>query len=92
MAYAALHPERVSHLVLLGGYTHGLLQRSPTAEGLAYFEAVATLMRHGWGQAGSAVQRYVVARMQRFEACTGHRGREVAPELCLLYTSPSPRD
>ena len=35
VGYAALHPERVSHLVLLGGYTHGLLQRFPTAEGLS---------------------------------------------------------
>lgn len=63
VGYAALHPERVSHLVLLGGYTHGLLQRFPTAEGLAYFEAVATLMRHGWGQAGSAVQQFFSASL-----------------------------
>jgi pimeloyl-ACP methyl ester carboxylesterase len=28
VAYAARHPQRVSHLVLLGGYTHGLLQRA----------------------------------------------------------------
>jgi pimeloyl-ACP methyl ester carboxylesterase/DNA-binding CsgD family transcriptional regulator len=63
VAYAAQHPQRVSHLVLLGGYTHGLLQRSPTAEGLAYFEAIATLMRHGWGQPGSAVQQFFSASL-----------------------------
>ena len=30
IAYAARHPERVSHLVLLGAYAQGSLQRSPT--------------------------------------------------------------
>jgi len=63
VSYAAAHPERVSHLVLLGGYSHGLLQRSPSTEGLAYFEAVATLMEHGWGQAGSAVQQFFSASL-----------------------------
>ena len=63
VAYAARHPQRVSHLVLLGGYTHGLLQRSPSPEGLAYFEAIATLMQHGWGQPGSAVQQFFSASL-----------------------------
>ncbi len=63
VAYAARHPQRVSHLVLLGGYTHGLLQRAPSAEGLAYFEAIATLMQHGWGQPGSAVQQFFSASL-----------------------------
>ncbi len=63
VAYAVRHPQRVSHLVLLGGYTHGLLQRSPTPEGLAYFEAIATLMQHGWGQPNSAVQQFFSASL-----------------------------
>jgi pimeloyl-ACP methyl ester carboxylesterase len=63
VAYAAQYPQRVSHLVLLGAYTHGLLQRSPSAEGLAYFEAIATLMQHGWGQPGSAVQQFFSASL-----------------------------
>jgi len=29
LAYAALHPQRVSHLVLLGGYTHGSCTARP---------------------------------------------------------------
>lgn len=63
VAYAARHPQRVSHLVLLGGYTHGLLQRETSPEGLAYFEAVATLVRHGWGRPGSAVQQFFSASL-----------------------------
>lgn len=63
VAYAARHPQRVSHLVLLGGYTHGVLQRTLSADGLAYFEAIATLMQHGWGQPGSAVQQFFSASL-----------------------------
>ena len=32
IAYAARHPDRVSHLVLVGGYARGLLHRNPTPE------------------------------------------------------------
>jgi len=63
IALAARQPDRVSHLVLLGGYAQGLLRRQPSAEGLAYFEALVTLMRVGWGQADSAVQQFFSTRM-----------------------------
>lgn len=63
VAYAARHPQRVSHMVLLGGYTHGLLQRATSTESLAYFEAVATLMQLGWGQPDSAVQQFFSASL-----------------------------
>jgi len=63
VAYAALHPQRVSHLVLLGGYTHGQLHRGPSAEQLAYIDATCTLMQHGWGQPGSAVQQFFSATL-----------------------------
>lgn len=63
IAFAARHPERVSHIVLLGSYSHGLLARSPSAEALQYFEATATLMRLGWGQRDSAVQQFFSATL-----------------------------
>lgn len=63
VAYTARHPHRVSHLVLLGGYTHGLLLRGIAPEKRAYFEAVATLMQHGWGKADSAVQQFFSATL-----------------------------
>lgn len=52
-AYACRHPERVSHLVLHGGYERGRLVRATEAE-RAQGEAILTLMRHGWGRANSA--------------------------------------
>ena len=63
IAYAARHPERVSHLVLLGGYSHGLLHRHPSAEQLAYVEAQIRLMELGWGVRNSPVQQFISATM-----------------------------
>ena len=63
IAYAARHPQRVSHLVILGGYTHGLLHRQPTPEHLQMHEATAQLMRHGWGLRDAAVQQFFTATM-----------------------------
>ncbi|HEY6917307.1 MAG TPA: alpha/beta fold hydrolase [Allosphingosinicella sp.] len=46
--YAARHPHRVSHLILLGGYAAGWRHTADAAE-RAQREAITTLARHGWG-------------------------------------------
>ena len=48
--YAARHPDRVSHLVLLGGYGRGLLHRNLPPERIAEFEAQLMLVAAGWGR------------------------------------------
>jgi pimeloyl-ACP methyl ester carboxylesterase/DNA-binding CsgD family transcriptional regulator len=48
IAFAVRHPERVSHLVLCGGYLSG--ERRSPAE-LEEAEALDALVRIGWGQA-----------------------------------------
>jgi pimeloyl-ACP methyl ester carboxylesterase len=63
VAYAERHPERVSHLVLLGGYLCGLLHRRPTPAQLAFLEARVQLMRHGWGRGDPAVQQFFTTTM-----------------------------
>lgn len=55
VAYAVQHPERVSHLVLYGGYVCGRRRRGP--EELAQSDAMLTLMRHGWGQENPAFRQ-----------------------------------
>ena len=52
IAYAACHPDRVSHLVLHGGYPRGRLLRASDAE-REQGSAILTLIRHGWGKQGS---------------------------------------
>ncbi len=47
--YAARHPERVTHLILWGGFARGRRQRG-SQEDLAESEAFITLMRQGWGK------------------------------------------
>jgi pimeloyl-ACP methyl ester carboxylesterase/DNA-binding winged helix-turn-helix (wHTH) protein len=53
IAYTIRHPERVSHLVLYGGYSRGPCMRGSTAE-IERAEATLTLMRLGWGQENPA--------------------------------------
>ncbi|MGD9914990.1 MAG: alpha/beta fold hydrolase [Rhizobiaceae bacterium] len=52
IAYASRHPERVSLLVLHGGYEKGRLIRLAESD-RAQAEAILTLMRHGWGKGSS---------------------------------------
>ena len=50
--YATQNPQRVSHLVLHGGYVTGRLARQDKAE-IEQGQAILTLIKHGWGLAGS---------------------------------------
>lgn len=52
IAYAVRHPERVSHLILHGGYVRGRNLRASEAE-REQGEAILALIRHGWGKEDS---------------------------------------
>ena len=56
IAYAIRHPERVSRLVLSGGYPLGWRKRG-NPEQVAQFEALLTLVRNGWGQDNPAFRQ-----------------------------------
>ena len=56
IAYAVHHPERVTHLVLFGGYARGRKRRGSVAEG-EQADAFLTLMRLGWGQENPAFRQ-----------------------------------
>ena len=56
VSYAARHPDRVSHLILHGGFARGRLVR-PDASEREQGEALLALIRHGWGKAGSPFLR-----------------------------------
>jgi len=49
IAYAVRHPERVTHLILFGGYARGRRKRGSQRD-IERADAITTLMRDGWGQ------------------------------------------
>jgi pimeloyl-ACP methyl ester carboxylesterase len=56
IAYTREHPQRVSHLILYGGYARGRRRRGdPEAE--AESEALVTLIRQGWGRENPAFRQ-----------------------------------
>jgi pimeloyl-ACP methyl ester carboxylesterase/DNA-binding winged helix-turn-helix (wHTH) protein len=56
IAYAVRHPERVSHLILYGGYARGRRRRGQPAQ-VEQTDALLTLMRQGWGQENPAFRQ-----------------------------------
>ena len=57
VGYAIRHPERVSHLVLVGGYAVGWKKRARTEADKEAGEAMLTLVRLGWGQENPAFRQ-----------------------------------
>ncbi len=57
IAYAVHHPERVSHLLLFGGYPMGWAKRARSATEKEQGQAMLTLMRLGWGQENPAFRQ-----------------------------------
>jgi pimeloyl-ACP methyl ester carboxylesterase len=54
IAYAVRHPECVTRLVLYGGFARGRRKRGSEPR---IDDAIATLMRHGWGQENPAFRQ-----------------------------------
>ena len=57
IAYATRHPERVTHLVLYGGYAQGWARRARTEAEKQQAAAMITLVRLGWGQENPAFRQ-----------------------------------
>lgn len=49
ISYAVSHPERISHLILYGGYSKGWAHR-PQSDGYRRYRAIVDLVHLGWGQ------------------------------------------
>ena len=50
IAFAVRHPERVSHLILYGGYLRGRLHQGLTPKEMEECELMIHMVRAGWGQ------------------------------------------
>ncbi len=57
VAYAARHPEKVSHLILYGGYARGRFNRNLTSEQKTEAETMINVIRTGWGQQNPAFRQ-----------------------------------
>src|SRR4029453_1309101 len=57
IAYAVRHPQRVSHLVLCGGYPLGWARRARSDAEREQGAAMVTLVRLGWGQENPAFRQ-----------------------------------
>ena len=58
IAYAARHPERVSHLVLHGAFARGRLRRNPSAQEREDAETLVKLAELGWGKDDPAYRQF----------------------------------
>ena len=55
--YAAKYPERVSHLIIYGGFVQGRLRRNPTPQQVNEAELLKDLARVGWGGENAAFRK-----------------------------------
>ena len=58
IAYAVKHPERVTHLVLHGGYARGRLVRSSTPQQVEESQMMSRLAEIGWGKSDPSFRQF----------------------------------
>jgi pimeloyl-ACP methyl ester carboxylesterase/DNA-binding CsgD family transcriptional regulator len=85
IAYAVKHPERVSHIVLLGAFARGPLRRTPTPEAKAGLQAEIKMIEVGWGQDNPAYRQLFTNLM--FPGATAEQARSFN-ELQRMSCSP----
>ena len=61
IAYAVRHPERVSKLILYGGYARGWAKRSDS-DGERQYRAIQELIRIGWGKENPVFRQVFTSR------------------------------
>lgn len=84
IAYAAKYPERVSHLILYGGYARGTFHREDD-EHERFYRAMVELVRLGWGSDNPTFRQVFTSRF-----VPGASDEQISwfNELCRKTTSP----
>ncbi|HEX6851898.1 MAG TPA: alpha/beta fold hydrolase [Candidatus Polarisedimenticolaceae bacterium] len=82
--FAVRHPERVSHLVLYGGYSQGWAARGDEATRRRY-AAMVELIEHGWGRRNPVFRQLFTSR---FIPGGTDEQLDWFNELCRKTTSP----
>jgi pimeloyl-ACP methyl ester carboxylesterase/DNA-binding CsgD family transcriptional regulator len=85
IAYAARHPQRVTHLVLYGPLARGRLKRDPTPQQIVEIEMQFSLVELGWGRDDPAFRQFFTT--QFMPDATTEQTREYT-ELQRVSASP----
>ncbi len=86
IAYAARHPERVSHLILHGAYARGCLKRNITPQQRKEAEMMVELAELGWGRENPAFRQFFTTQFIPGGTPEQHRWFN---ELEQVSTSPA---
>lgn len=84
--YAVRHPERVSHLIIHGGYARGWLRRGLPPGRVAELEAQLKLIETGWGREDSTYRQMFAisfvpsASMEQVNSLSELQRRSASPE------------
>jgi pimeloyl-ACP methyl ester carboxylesterase len=92
IAYAAKHPDRVTHLILVGGFAVGFHKRSnTTAADQERWAAMKTLMKLGWGSDDPTFRQLFTSAMmptatrEQAEAFNELQRLSATPECAVRY-------
>ncbi len=85
IAYAVRHPERVTHLVLHGGYARGRLVRADTPNDREEAEAMCRLAELGWGKHDESFRQFFTTQ---FIPGGTHEQHQWFNEMERISTSP----
>lgn len=89
IAFAARHPERVSHLVLYGAFARGRLRRDPSPEDIDEADLLLKLVEHGWGRDNAPFRQVYTAtfipdsRPEQFHWFTDLQRLSTSPETAI---------
>ena len=92
IAYAAKHPDRISHLILYGGFATGINKRPNTnAADRDRWAAMKTLMKLGWGSDDATFRQMFTSQMmptatrEQADAFNEIERLSASPECAVRY-------
>jgi pimeloyl-ACP methyl ester carboxylesterase/DNA-binding CsgD family transcriptional regulator len=84
--YAARHPDRVSHLIIYGGYLRGVLKRDPPRTTVEEAQTLLKIVELGWGRENSAFRQVFASQfipdstLEQLRAFDEIQRRTIEPE------------
>ena len=93
IAYAVKHPERVSHLILYGGYAQGRLRRNCTEAKKEEARTLARLIGVGWGRDHPAFRRVFASLFipdgtpEQFDSFDALQRASTSPENAMKFVA-----